>query len=99
MLTDSKTILRLLQLISLSFFALWAVCFFRRLLNERASDVVPQKITTRLATFAPTFFVPSSAILLNILRLFQSIEIRSGQTHIQSEFNAGTKMDIELPAL
>ena len=100
MLTDSKTILRLLLHVSLSFFALWAVCFFRRLLNETIPHVVSHKIPTRLATSAPTFLVISSAILLDILRLVQrSFEILGGQTHVQSEFNAGTKMDIESPVL
>jgi hypothetical protein len=99
MRTDSKTILRLLQLIRSSFFALRVVCFFRRLLNEGTRDVVSQKISTRLATFA-RIFVISSAILLDTLRLVQPLfEILGGQTHIQSEFNAGTKMDIELPTL
>jgi hypothetical protein len=61
--------------------------------------VLWRKISTTLATPLSTLFVLSSAILLDILHLFQSIEILGGRlTHIHSEFNAGTKMDIELPA-
>ena len=100
MLTHSKTVLGLLLLVRPSFLTLWAVCFFRKVPNEKSSDVLWQKTSTTLATPSATLFVMSSAILLGVLRLFQlSIEILGGRTHIQSEFNAGTKMDIESPAL
>ena len=99
MLTHSKTVLSLPLLVSLSFLTLWAVCFFRKVLNATTGDVLSRKISTTLAAPAAIPFVVSSVILLDILHLFQSIEIFGGQAHIQSEFNCGTKMDVELPAL
>ena len=79
---------------------MWAVCVFRKVLTATTCDVLSRKISTTLTAPAAIPFVVSSAILLDILHLFQSIEILGGRlTHIPSEFNGGTKMDIEFPTL